>query len=157
MRDKITARDVEFAAACAFDYRANIIVPNVAWGLGLRYEADMVVLRASGWAEETEIKVSASDIVRDLSKRHSHDSKLFRRFWFAVPEALAQHPMIPERAGILSVFKNRYGRYEAKVLRVARVNPDARKLTDSERQKLLHLGCMRIWNLKQHIQKIERS
>ena len=85
----MTAREVEIGVADKFNYRQNVIVPNVSWGIGLRYEADLVVLRPSGYAVEVEIKVNASDIKADLKKRHQHDSKLFRELWFAVPEELA--------------------------------------------------------------------
>jgi len=101
----MTAQDVEIAVAKHFNYRTNVIVPNVYWGLGLRYEADLVVLRPSNWAIEVEIKVSASDIKADLRKAHQHDSRLFKELYFAVPEELKNNPFIPDHAGILSASK----------------------------------------------------
>ena len=44
-----------------FNYRANLIVPNISWGLGL-HECDLLVLTSSGYATEIEIKVSKADL-----------------------------------------------------------------------------------------------
>ena len=55
---RLTAQDIERLVAAHFDHRANLIVPNVSWGWGLAYEADMVVVRPSGYAMEIEIKQS---------------------------------------------------------------------------------------------------
>ena len=138
------------AVARELNYRQNIIVPNVYWGLDLRYEADLVCLRPSGYAIEVEIKTTASDIRADLKKRRQHDSDLFRQLWFAVPVDLAGHPDIPGRAGILAVEcpENETWHY-VKTIRPARRNPNARRWTDEQRVKLLHLGAMRIWGLKE--------
>lgn len=151
----MTAQQVEIAVAKHFGYRANLIVPNVHWGLGLAYEADMVVLRPSGWAIEVEIKVSASDIKRDLGKRRQHDSRLFRQLYFAVPEHLAEHPDIPERAGVLAVsFKD--SRWRVKQIRTAKLRPGAVKMADVQRRKLAELAAMRIWDLKHHLMNTKK-
>jgi len=42
----MTSQHVEIAVAKHFGYRQNLIVPNVHWGLGLAYEADMAELAA---------------------------------------------------------------------------------------------------------------
>ena len=140
---------VELAIARHFNYRQNIIVPNVFWGLGLSYEADMVVLRPSGWAIEIEIKVSAADIKRDLYKRHfAHCSPLFRQLWFAVPEALADNGHIPTKAGVLGV-KLSGNQYWVTAKRPPTPNRAARRWTEPERLKLMQLGLMRIWGLKE--------
>lgn len=138
--------NIEMAIARELDYRQNIIVPNVYWGL-IWYEADLVCLRPSGYAIEIEIKTTASDIRADLTKRHNHNSILFRELWFAVPSGLAEHPDIPARAGILAVeLKNH--KYIVKKSRSAKRNPKALRWTDKQRLKLLHLGAMRMWGLK---------
>ena len=136
------------AVARELNYRQNIIVPNVYWGLGLRYEADLVCLRPSGYAIEVEIKTTASDIRADLLKSGQHGSNLFRELWFATSADLAGHPSIPGRAGIFAVeLKNH--RHVVKIIRPARRNPLARRWTPEQRVKLLHLGAMRIWGLKE--------
>ncbi len=139
-----TAQMIELAVARHYGYRHSLIVPNVSWGWGIAYEADLVILRSSGWAWEIEIKVSPYDITRDRSKRHTHACRLFQQMYFAVPEALAGHPDIPEYAGILSVND----KLMVTLARVAKRNPGAVKIDASKRTKLAELGAMRVWSLK---------
>jgi len=147
----VTAQDIEIAVAEHFNSRQNLIVPNVHWGWMLQYEADMVILRQSGYAVEVEIKVSAADIKRDLRKHHQHDSLRFRRRYFAVPEWLKDDHNIPEYAGIISVKPhpnpNVYKWYAA-THRECKPNKYAHRITDAQRLKLAELGAMRIWDLK---------
>lgn len=159
-KPKTTALDIEVAVARHFGARANVIVPNVSWGLFAHHEADVVVLRQSGFLDEIEIKVSAADIRRDLGKNGGRGhvrSRLVVRLWFAVPEALAEHPDIPAFAGVLS-YRVRVGsdgsHYRSlSAVRAPHRNPDARKLTASEQQTLMRLGCMRVWSLKDALQQ----
>jgi hypothetical protein len=160
-KPKITAQDIEVVLARHFNYRANIIVPNVSWGLGLRYEADLVVLRKSGYADEIEIKVTASDIKADLKKKVQHDSAFFRRLWFAVPAGLEDHPDIPERAGIICI-SGRATRYKpdglgVTIIRQAKIRKHCRKMDERKKMKLLSLGCMRIWSLKEKLGKERKA
>lgn len=143
----MNARDIEIAVARFLGWRDKIIVPNVSWGLGLRHEADLLVLRKSGYCEEYEIKVTLSDLRRERAKGHGHRSRYIRALWFAVPEALAADlSEFPDGAGVVSVReRDRYCR----VVRPARKYRTAEKLPEDKRWKLLHLGCMRIWALKQ--------
>lgn len=139
------ADQIEVAVARHLDWRQNLIVPNVFWGLpGLHYEADMVVVRSSGWAWEIEIKVRAADIVADGKKRHHHDSWWFQQLWFAVPSELSAHPAIPAQAGILAVAADR----TVTAVRAARRNEHARKFSPADQYRLAVLGTMRIWSLK---------
>jgi hypothetical protein len=153
----LNARDIEIAVAEHFNPRVNLIVPNVSWGWGLLYEADLVVLRSSDWADEIEIKCVASDIKADKKKdKYNYYMERFKRLWFAVPESLEDHPDIPERAGILSLRKrseNDIRPTRVVVYRVAKLNKYARKITPEERQKLMALAAMRIWTLKRHLQE----
>ena len=143
--------DIEIAIAKHFGYRTNIIVPQVSWGLGLNHEADLLVVSPAGCVREIEIKVSASDIKADLAKRHPHGGAMIRQVYFAVPEELAGNPNIPSYCGILSVHEMRKSS-SVTCVRAAKVNPRARKLSPREIQHLLHLGCMRLWSLKQKLQ-----
>ena len=150
-RDDITAPEIELAIARHFNYRQHIIVPNVTWGWGLNYEADIVVLTQAGYAWEIEIKTTAADIRADLKKHHHHDSKRFKLLWFAVPEELAQNPNIPAHAGILAVKREKndpWGTPRIETIRGPVVNRHADKLSDSQRLDLLRLAAMRTWNLK---------
>ena len=147
----MNALEIELAIAKHFNYRTNIIVPNVWWGLGLDYEADLVVLRSSGYAIEIEIKTSKSDIKADLKKRFRHNSNLFKELWFAVPKNLENDPNIPERAGIITVEDK--GSYrKVKRVRNPTRNKNAKAWSEAKKHKLVHLGLMRIWGLKEKLQ-----
>lgn len=155
-----TANEIEIAVARHFNSRQNIIVPNVSWGLGLRYEADMVVLRPSGWALEIEIKTTVKDIRADAKKRHQHDSRWFRQLWFAVPQELADCADIPARAGILGVRRTNGSPphdYGVTLCRVAALNKTALRFDDDMRYKLMALGVMRIWSLKAALLRTRNS
>jgi len=146
LRDYTTCPEIESAVAQYFNPRRNVIVPNVWWGLDLNHECDLFVLNKAGFAYEVEIKVSRSDIKADLRKRWGHASEKIRRLYFAIPAKLQSSVgLIPERAGVLVV-----GPKGAVVkLREAKLNKEARALTDKEAAKLGHLGTMRIWKLRQ--------
>jgi hypothetical protein len=159
----MNALEIEIAVANFFGHRTNIIVPNVWWGMdGLDHECDLLVVSGSGYASEIEIKVTGSDIKRDLKKgrRRNYSGQEFqlahrhcdiiKKLYFAVPLKLAQHPDIPEWAGILAVKDIQDTILFPKVVTVRppHVNKDVRPLKDYEREKLLRLGVMRIWSLK---------
>lgn len=159
MPPKLTTLDIECAVTDHFGVRVNTFVPNVSWGLfSDGHEADLVMLRASGWAEEIEIKTNAADIKRDLGKHGGaghRRNRLMRRLWFAVPMALAGDPSIPAFAGVLGVdvtepdYNRSRGRGQrVAVVRPAPLNKDSRKLTDAEKLTLLRLGVMRLWSQK---------
>ena len=157
---KLTSRDIELAVVNYLNPRMNAIVPNVWWGLDLHYEADLVVLRPSGYAIEVEIKTSAADIVADTKKGgFAHESKLFRQLWFAVPVGLAQHPQIPVKAGIFAIcnspnlYPDSVPTLYLKVIRAAKLNRAAIQWDDQRRKKLYELGLMRIWTLKKKLQE----
>jgi hypothetical protein len=150
-----TAQHIEVLVADHFHYRQNVIVPNVWWGWQLRYEADVVVMRPSGYCDEVEIKVTATDIRADTRKRHVHDDSRFIRLWFAVADGLQDHPDIPQRAGVLvAEYKhgqqNHEGRFVLRQHRAARPRTKGirRVVTPEERMKLYELAAMRIWTLK---------
>lgn len=147
---KVTAQDLEILVALHFGMRQNVVVPNVSWGLGLRYEADVVVLRPSGYALEVEIKCTRADVRADLKKDHQHDSIWFRQLWFCVAPGLEDMPEIPAKAGILVARGEPLSVLET--LRAPRVNTQARRLPEAKQKKLLELGCMRIWTLKRALQ-----
>lgn len=158
---KMTAQLMELLVASHFGTRENIIVPNVSWGL-INHEADVLVLRPSGWIEEVEIKVSKSDIKRDLQKNdgggHRH-SQLIHKLWFAVPVHLADTPEIPADAGILTAtYTFGWGSpWSLGVLRAPKCYKRARKATPDEVYKLMRLGMFRIWTLKDKLYKIRKS
>ena len=101
------ALDVELAVVASLHIRKNLVVPNVSWGLLHGQEADLLVVYPSNWMHEIEIKVTSQDIKADKGKRKwviGWQDPRIHQFWFAVPEALQDHPDIPEHAGIYTVW-----------------------------------------------------
>jgi hypothetical protein len=150
--DKITTLEIEIKVASHFNYRQNIIVPNVSWGVGL-HECDLLIIRKSGYGIEVEIKVSKSDLKADAKKPHQHTDRMGRlsELYFAIPNYMKDCvEYIPERAGILLISKND-GWLGLSILRDPQINKNRRKFTDAEMLKVAHLGTMRIWNLKRSI------
>ena len=147
--------EVEIALASYFDYRRNLIVPNISWGLGI-HECDLFILSQSGYATEVEIKISKSDLKADAKKWHNHESNLIKKLYFAIPEKLAEHiQYIPERAGVIVLKRYKDTKTTdyllCSILRKPKPNKHARKLTDEERYKVARLGALRIWGLKHKI------
>lgn len=146
MTRKLTARHIEFALAKHFNWRQNLIVPNVHWGFGLNHEADLLVLTPSLSLWEVEIKVTPGDLRADVKKRHGHRSEFIRRLYFAFPASMAKYSdLVPRDAGIILV---REDCLLASVARPAKQNMAALPLTPKQVQKLHSLAAMRIWDLK---------
>jgi len=148
--------EIELAVAKYFDYRRNLIVPNVFWGLGFLYELDLLVLTPSNIAYEVEIKTSLSDLKADKKKRSvAHNSNRITRFYFAIPESLIEKSLnhIPEKAGVFSVSNKHY----AKLIRPPKINKLAKKFTPQERIKLAELAAMRIWTLKENLYNYKKN
>lgn len=153
---KLTTQRMEVILAQHFGIRETIVVPNVSWGL-INHEADLLVLKPSGWAEEVEIKISRSDLRRDLKKNRGRghmSSDLIWKLWFAVPAEMATMPEIPAHAGILSVQYSKWGTWIVDVVRAPKINKRARKLTDGDTRRLMRLGMFRIWTLKEKLLKL---
>lgn len=159
-KPEMHAGDIELALAYHYNWRQNLIVPNVYWGLGFRYELDVMVVTPAGWATEIEIKVTVSDLKADQKKSHGHHSHKIKYLYFAVPEKL-QAPaleLIPERSGLFIVRPdlkpNDYRKTE--IVKSPTINKHARKITADERIKLNELATMRIWSLKKHLYELQR-
>jgi len=154
---KLNATHLEIAVARYFDYRQNLIVPNVSWGFGISYEADMFLVRPSNFIEEIEIKVSMADLKKDKLKDKwgKQFVKTLKKFWYCIPEDLEKHKdkiyqEIPDFAGVLvAEYDNDRKRYYISVLRQAKLNKNAVRITDKQRYNLARLGCMRVWSLKE--------
>jgi len=147
--------DLEIGVANHFDVRRNLIIPNVSWGF-LDYEADIVIVRPSGYAIEVEIKNSEADIKNDKNKKKWRKGiwpcKYFKEFWMAVPEHLENSKHIPEHAGILRIYKYRR-KFYGKVIRKPQTNPNVVKLNKKQIEKLQRLLCLRIWSIKRKARK----
>jgi len=149
--------EIECALVRHLNTRINFIVPNVYWGLGLNYEADLVVVKPSGYAYEIEIKTSKADLKADKKKKfNAHYSNKFKFLYFAVPENLTNDALelIPERSGLFSIKSNGM----VSLIKTPKINKNARKLTEKEIIKLGSLSNMRMWNLKeQNLRKINSN
>jgi len=155
---KLTCTDLEVAVAIGFNYRMNLIVPNISWGLNFKHEIDVLVLTPSNYAYEIEIKISASDLRRDFLKSHGHASNRLRRQYFCVTSKLEELALelITTRSptwGLLVVPASRMMR----IVRQAQPNKMARPFTDAERQHLYDLASMRTWTLKEIIANQKRA
>jgi hypothetical protein len=153
MIKKLRAPDVELAVARFFNYRINLIVPNIYWGFDLNYEADLLIISPAAFATEIEIKVTNSDIKRDsLKSAAAHKSNRIKKFFYAVPDYLAGSEYLPKDAGLIAVDKNK----NCRILRPPRINKIARKLRHDEIETLMKLAAMRIWGLKEHINNLKK-
>lgn len=137
-----------------FSRRQWVAVPNVYWGWGLRYEADLIAVSRAGVCTEVEIKVSRQDLRQDRLKRKwlTGLGPMIARFYYAVPENLKDYALeiIPEDCGLVAVGSGNEatsGLPVARVIRRARTRKSARKPTEAEILKLHHLGIMRFWDL----------
>ena len=166
---KYHAGEIELAVATHFDSRQNLIVPNVANGMGI-HECDVLILTQTGYATEVEIKISAGDLKADAKKSHAHDSDMIKILYFAIPESLRDYAShIPARAGIIIVkrVKNRWydgwtgkimedgERDRCEIIRAPHVNKAAKKWTPKDRYMLMRLSTMRIWSLKRKIRDLQ--
>lgn len=150
------SRHIEIALAYRWNWRRNLIVPNVHWGLKFRHELDLLIVSAARWATEVEIKVTLGDLRADLKKWHGHQSQRIKRLYFAVPEKLGDRAkdLIPERAGLIIVRPKLqfYNFRKTDVVKLAVDNKTARQLSEKEIHKLAMLGSMRIWSLKRALE-----
>ena len=155
--NKITTINMELILVHHFKPRTKLIVPNVSWGLGI-HECDLLILSQTGYATEIEIKVSAYDLVKDKKKRHKHDSHKIKYLYFAIPHYLEELiGEIPERAGVIIVRPSNYnGKLFCDIVRKPKVHGHY-KFSEEERYKLARLGALRIWTLKQNIQKLKKE
>ena len=145
---------LELNIAKFFDYRQNVIIPNVSWGMGLGYEADIIVISKSRYCTEVELKISRADLKRDRNKRKwklntprwsEERYDIIRRQFFCIPEVLCDAiEFIPPQCGIIWVSE--IGRVH---LERAAKTKEARPLTDKEYLHALHLASMRTWTLKE--------
>lgn len=151
----MTTLEIEVRMMEALNIRENLIVPNVRHGMQIcnrcLHECDLLVLSASGFATEIEIKVDKSDLVEDQRKRHKHIHPGISRLYFAVPAYLKEVALecIPERAGLYILYDDD----ETSVVleRTAKRSNPAIRWTDGDRLQLARLGAMRILKLKKKL------
>ncbi|MEM6817189.1 MAG: hypothetical protein AAF578_00215 [Pseudomonadota bacterium] len=154
-KSKITTIEMECALARHFNYRQNLIVPNVSWGIDI-HECDLLVVTRAGYATEVEIKVSKTDLKKDAEKPHQHQDYRIKSLYFAIPDYLIDcTDLVPERAGIISVEtgplrvtkqggKDYVWKRRCEVIRKAVINKRAPKFSDLDKAKITRLGALRI-------------
>lgn len=146
---KITTTEMECALASFFDYRRNLIVPNVHWGLNM-HECDLLMVSRSGYCTEIEIKVTRADLKNDAKKKHGHFSNRIKYLYFAIPTYL-EHctEFVPDRAGIVTVKPEEPDDWRPRCKIIRRPSPNnSMKMTDADQYKVARLGALRIWRLK---------
>jgi len=139
--------DIEIALAERFNYRQNLIVPNVCWGINI-HECDMLIVSKSGYLTEVEIKTSVSDLRKDMTKTHQHNQGTrIKHLYFAIPaDMIFYTDYIPNNAGLFIIDEHKYGGLYARCIKSPVTNKDA--LQTKVREHIGHLGSMRIWKLK---------
>lgn len=154
----VTTDEMEVAIAKLFNIRTHIIIPNLSWGF-FNHECDLFLIRKSNFGFEVEIKRSKSDMLADFKKKHGHIDRQNRivQLYYAFPVELLPkvEELVPEECGIITV--NRYGDdyIRASIHKEARRKKGAKRLTDKEILKITRLGCMRIWTLKDKLNKLK--
>lgn len=139
-------------------FRQYLVVPNT--NQFLYYEVDLLIMTKSGFLTEIEIKVTKSDLKKDLKKRHKHSDPRVKSLWFAGPRDLTDALLeyAPERAGIIVVYE--VPRHEWGVtmqaetdelvwifeeIRKPKSNKHAPRMGIEMQYKLARLGAIRYW------------
>lgn len=173
--------EMEIVIADYFNWRQNIIAPNISWGAGL-HECDLLVITKSGYATEIEIKVSKADLKKDLQKSHNHGmaapkyfvehlseheqkeifSDKIKYLYFAMPEKICNVEtinIIPEKAGIIIVKekpnRDHFMRDRVKIIRKP-INKSEYCFNEKERYNILRLATMRTWRLKEKLNEANK-
>lgn len=152
--------DIEIAVARFYNVRQSLIVPNASWGADV-HECDLLICSNANYLTEIEIKVSKSDIKKDLQKRHKHRSDKIKRLYFAMPESLffkkGVAELIPEHAGIILVKEICGTTHDVTIERPAKNNVNAHPIGMEEKYNLARLAGLRIWSLKERLQKVRQA
>lgn len=140
----------------AFPSSRNVCVPNVSYGFCDGHEADLLVVRPSGYLLEIEVKISLADLRNDYKKtKHRNwerESNNISELYYAMPlelwEKVSMSPPIPEYAGVIVIDPKLLRRNRCHVVvRKAQRHKFARKLTELEVTKLSRLVHLRYWSL----------
>lgn len=126
------------------------------------HECDIFLIKNSGLAVEIEIKISVSDMKADAKKSHGHIDKKNRicELYYALPKSILDKclGLIPPHAGIITCEKHEsYDRVLARIHRSPVKIKGARKLTIDEQMKVMRLGVMRIFPLKEKVIMLQKT
>lgn len=161
MTSDITAHQITDALTRdgeVFSCRRWTVCPNVSWGWGLAYEADLIAVSKAGYVNEVEIKISRSDLVADRRKAKHTGGGLdprVKRFWYAVPTVLVEAALsiAPPHHGVIEIHevKNSWDtapRLKTRISRAAATIETAKSITTVQMSELLRLGYLRYWDLR---------
>lgn len=134
-----------------FSKSDSTMLPNAYWGVGLAWEADLLVISKRGYLTEIEIKISKADLIADARKHKFHIidrhpyNKLIKNFYYAIPEHLESVFPVKylERAGLILVPNNMDE--PCRVKHKAPTNKLAEPLTAEMQMKALRLLGIRFW------------
>lgn len=148
--------EIEFAVATMFDYRKNIIVSNLSWGVNC-HECDLFIMNKKGYATEVKIKVTLSDLKADSKKSHNHFDKRIKYLYYAIPEYLYDKAidLIPYYAGIIVCKEIKYfinhpsKNHHTIVATIKRkaIQRSNEQLTLQQMYDVARLGSMRAWKI----------
>lgn len=147
--DKVTTNQVEISLMHWCDIRRNVVVDRIKHINGLfAFEADMLMVRPSGYMIGFEIKVSKADFNADKKKSHFNNPvryEKFRHYYYVVADNIVDHALnnIPEFCGLMSVGSD--GRLH--VVKQPPIISDY-KLTTEQQFAVARLGAMRILGYK---------
>jgi hypothetical protein len=154
-----TERYAQQVLAQYFDWFQNLVVPNV-YEKHYGREADIFVLRKSGYLVEVEIKLTAADWQRDGTKKSvvtRGRSMPISRLYYAVPENLIDSPpaWFGETTGLL-VLHSREGKGHVRLSCEER-RPAALLTKDKARPEdvtqLLRAAYYRFWRARERCLK----
>lgn len=150
---KLSVKEIEDAIILHLTsgIRSNLIVPNVSWGMGINYEADLVVVSKSGYATEYEIKRSYSDFIADFAKdEEAHKAPWVYQFFYVLPLSIKDKvEVFIENARIeppAIFFYDEAGRFVRN--KGVSYRKGGRKMFIEEQLKIAKLGVMRYWSLR---------
>lgn len=132
-------QQVLFKAYC----KGSIVVPNCC---ALTHEADVLVLRKTGYVAEFEVKVSRSDFKADFKKVDKHrflsggHPWCANEFYYACEDGLIKPEEVPVYAGLVYIhtrwFSNASGQYYSVL--TATVVKKAPRIHKTIHQNLVH-------------------
>ena len=156
-----TERHVQVALAhWFFDWRKQLIVPNVSHGFfaGRRGECDLLVVSKARYLTEIEIKVNPYDLANELAKfKHGNRTSdspfgpLVKRYYIAAPVEVwqkANGAVLPLGAGKIEIYIDHQRTPRGRLVQPSAYSKAARPLTDKEMIELLRLAYFRLWGSK---------
>lgn len=153
MDTRLTVHEIEDALIRlhAGGIRSNLCVPNVSWGMGIQYEADLLVVTRAGYCTEYEIKRSYADFLADMRKDESaHKAPWVYRFYYVIPESIKDKVLeyFNDKGGELPGIISYDERGMTGICGGCPYVKGGRRMFLEEQLKVAKLGTMRYWNLR---------